>query len=114
MAMSLNYGVFIFAILILIVSILTATYFGILAWQFFELSNLKPPTTTGSTWYVAVNIIMSIMFLVIAVYSLYEIITFEKIQKVLLQKQKSKNINIDVDTDTEGITKTTPPTDIYV
>lgn len=64
-----------FAIIVLISIVLVIVFLVVSAIYFYNLINLKVPTTSESTFLLATAIIMAIVFFIIGMVALYEIFT---------------------------------------
>ena len=70
-----RYQVDFFAILVLIVAVLIIVFLIITAIYFYHLMNLRPPTRGESTFLFWTSIILSVIFLGLAIYALVHIFT---------------------------------------
>jgi hypothetical protein len=70
-----RYQVDFFAILVLIIAVLIMVFLIITAIYFYHLMNLRPPTTGESTFLFWTAIILSVIFLALAIYALIRIFT---------------------------------------
>jgi len=67
----------IFAIIVLIISIIASIFFIISAIYYFNLMNLKPPSKAESTFLFWTVIVMAIIFIALAIYSIIKIFTYK-------------------------------------
>jgi len=74
-----RYQVNLFGIIVLIASIIILVFLIIAAVYYMNLMNLKPPTQGEATFLFWTSIILGIIFLAIAIYSLWNILTYKSI-----------------------------------
>lgn len=81
----------IFAIIVLISAVLIIVFLLIAAVYFFNLMNLKPPSKSESTFLFWTTIILALIFIAIAVYSLIQIFTYKSPQQTVTQQVTKKS-----------------------
>ena len=74
-----RYHVDFFAILVLIIAVLIIVFLVITAIYFFNLMNLRPPTRGESTFLFWTAVILSVIFLALAIFALIRIFTHKAI-----------------------------------
>lgn len=72
-----RYQVDVFAIIVLIASILIVVFLIVASVYYVNLMNLKPPTQGEATFLFWTTIVLAIIFLFIAIYAIYRIFTYK-------------------------------------
>lgn len=92
-----------FAIIVLISSILILVFLVITAIYFFNLMNLKPPSRGESTFLFWTTIVLGIIFLAIAIFSLIKIFTYKSIvyeePKIEVKTEPSREVKTTITTE---------------
>ena len=79
MATTERYQVDLFAIIVLIAAVLIVVFLVIAAIYFFNLMNLKPPSKGESTFLFWTSIVLALIFIGIAIFSLIHIFTHKAV-----------------------------------